>query len=71
MWKTKILVTKLPKLNSLKNFVEETLIFPQYRSNLRHFPQFGKYNLNSGTFNVDFPLCGKNGFKFSEKLEVK
>ena len=33
-------------------------------STLWCFQQYGKYN-------VDFPLRGKNGLKFSEKLELK
>ena len=73
MWKGESMLTKLPQLNSYKNFVEETLIVSTIWKDLCDI----FHNVEStiwifcGNYNGYFPLLEKKGLKFSAKLEVK
>ena len=68
MWKAESMLTKLPQLDSGKKFGEEMLIVSTIWKVLCDI----FHNVESTMqYNADFPLCGKNGYKISAKLEVK
>ena len=66
------LLTKLPQLKEFCGRNDDTV--HNMESTLWYFPQYGKYSLNfphCWNYDVDFPLRGKSGSKFSAQLEVK
>ena len=70
MWKAESMLKKLPQLNGLKNFVEETLIV----SNIWKVLWNIFHNVESTIwifYNANFSLHGKNDLKFLAKLQVK